>query len=256
MRADMSKVIVERPRKGGWKARPGRGAAPDDLPSKQGMRRLYRNTTKWLNENLAPLKRFIGSRVGQHWDKVFSEICQNLRVDSAVQKHVRDHLGGIVALTPALRDGRILVQARRGGAFEELSKTRFRYYVHPKSGVLTRNTKYDSGASRFSATRQRAAQEISLRMRRIAPGEQLHRLKGIWYHVTIATMPEPQKITKVMQGGRVKTLLRQPKFRDVIRDAGLSSLSAQDLYGWRYYYATAKRQLSKRELTKYELENE
>jgi hypothetical protein len=254
MRRDMSKVIVERPRRGGWKAKPGRQLPADDLPAKQGIRRLYRTRTKWLNENLAPLKRFIGSRVGQHWDKVFAEICAELRVDSAVQKHVRDHLAGIVALKPLLRDGQLFL-TRSWGETGELSKSRFQYYVHPKSGVLLRNRHVRTSAD-VRKERQRTVDARAERMRQISPTEQLHRLNGIWYHVTIATMPKPQKITKVGQGGRVTTLVRQPRFRDVIRDAGLSSLSAQELYGWRYYYATAKRQLSKRELTKYELENE
>ncbi len=54
--------------------------------------------TKWLNENLAPLKRFLGKQVGRPWDKVYSEIAENLKPTSTVQQHVRDHIEDFVAL--------------------------------------------------------------------------------------------------------------------------------------------------------------
>ena len=44
MREDMSRVIVERPRKGGKFERKGRAKALDDLPTKGGMRRFHAET--------------------------------------------------------------------------------------------------------------------------------------------------------------------------------------------------------------------
>jgi hypothetical protein len=50
------------------------------------MRRRYKeHAQKALNENLAPLRRYLLKQIGRPWNKVFSEICQNLRVDSVVQ---------------------------------------------------------------------------------------------------------------------------------------------------------------------------
>ena len=62
MRDDMSKVIVERPR---WGSRMGtregrRYRASEDVPGKIGMTQGY-TTRKWLNENLAPLRRWLES---------------------------------------------------------------------------------------------------------------------------------------------------------------------------------------------------
>jgi hypothetical protein len=54
VRADMSRVIVERPRRGGVH-RKGRARSFGDLPLCEGMRRAYRISGGWkeLNENLA-----------------------------------------------------------------------------------------------------------------------------------------------------------------------------------------------------------
>ena len=122
MRRDMFKVIVERPRRfgpGGWtRGRPPRDA--EDGPSHAGMRRPYDSwhERKELNENLAPLRRYLMKQVGRPWNKVFSEICEHLRTDSTVQEHVRRHLGDFVAIHG--RDSRPL-------------------YVDPRTGLLRSN---------------------------------------------------------------------------------------------------------------------
>src|SRR5262245_11066334 len=102
MREDMSHVIVERPRLGGGRARKGRAVALDDLPRHEGMRRPHKRSGDWktLNENLSPLRRYLEHQVGRPWDKVYSEIARNLRTDSTVQQHVRDHLHDFVAIKP------------------------------------------------------------------------------------------------------------------------------------------------------------
>src|ERR1043165_4004134 len=98
MREDMSRVIVERPRIIEGIARKGRARDPEELPLQQGMHRSQRERGGWkmLNENLAPLSRFLERQVGRPWDKVYSEVAERLRIDSTVQHHVRDHLGDFV----------------------------------------------------------------------------------------------------------------------------------------------------------------
>jgi hypothetical protein len=51
---------------------------------------------KDLNENLNPLKRFLRSNVGRPWSKVYSEICEHIRLDSVVQRHILEHLDHMV----------------------------------------------------------------------------------------------------------------------------------------------------------------
>lgn len=144
MRSDMAKVIVERPRRPGGRSKGRAKMRAFDGPATEGMKRPHRDR-KSLDENLAPLRRFIAARVGKHWDKVYAEISEHLRPASAVQQHVRDHVGHLVAARTAIRDGQIYVHSDstiRGGP-EPLAETWFRFYVHPVSGVILRNRHRD-----------------------------------------------------------------------------------------------------------------
>ena len=131
MRDDMARVIVERPRIPDHHARKGRSIPFDQLPGQEGMRRPYGRYWggKQLNENLAPLRRYLARQVGRPWDKIYSEIARHLRVDSVVQQHVRDHLHDFVAIKPRrLNSG----QDRNNGLWWQP------FYVDPSSGLLKR----------------------------------------------------------------------------------------------------------------------
>lgn len=111
MRRDMPQVIVERPR-GGSRHKTPKGerrrnqAIPiDEAPHRESIGRKWSGKAKWLSEHLGPLERFLRSKVGHHWDRVYSEICTNLRRESAVQDHVRDHVFDFVAIHVILVDG-------------------------------------------------------------------------------------------------------------------------------------------------------
>lgn len=154
MRPDMAKIIVERPRGTAWRGRASqpvrtmRHAAkrdPENAIAIRGMRRLAHVSRgkhrKFLNENLAPLRRFLHRSVGRPWNDVYSEISQHIRLSSAVQFHILQHIGDFVArpsddlnrhwypplwVDPA--DGILKRRARkpraRGGAPERTEPTR------------------------------------------------------------------------------------------------------------------------------------
>src|SRR5260370_32905789 len=107
MREDMFELIIERPRGGGNRPRrPGRPPRDrDDAPRFESSSR-HRGGTKWLNENLAPLVRFLRRRVGRPWNDVHSEMTAQLSLTSAVQKHVLDHVRQMVELHVVLVDGK------------------------------------------------------------------------------------------------------------------------------------------------------
>lgn len=143
MRNDMAKVIVERPRRGGEGARFPRQGKPwraqsdaDPGPAREGMRRRWqaRNVEKSLNENLAPLERYLHAQVGRPWNHVWRDISQRIRPANAVQQHVRDHVKWIVCLHVFLRDGK--PWTRRWGAGRPLGVVRAELYVHPVTGLL------------------------------------------------------------------------------------------------------------------------
>ena len=131
MRRDMFKVIVERPRLLEGVARKGRTLPDEASPSRIGLRRAAREVGgyKALNENLAPLRRYLGKQVGRPWNTVFSEICANLKTRSTVQQHVRDHIKDYVQLNP--RDD---LRARPGSEWRWFQP----FYVDRRDGLLKR----------------------------------------------------------------------------------------------------------------------
>lgn len=149
MRKDMFEVIIERPRWGSrWathKTKKGRRRERTErafewAPSKAGMRRW--GQTKSLNENLAPLIRFLKQRTGRPWSKVRSEMSAVLSMSSAVQKHVLDHVRQFVEENPVMIGGRPHEPIARGGAkgahlpLGLYSRWHGRFYVCPRTGVL------------------------------------------------------------------------------------------------------------------------
>ena len=139
MRADMFKVIVERPRWGSRHAPPVKLKKDKNDFKQIGLKRHAREQaayTKALNENLAPLVRFLQRRVGRRWDDVFSEICERLDTGSTVKMHVRQHLGDFVLIGISygrrgelLHAGQVVRPDRRNCRGQE-------FYVDPDDGVL------------------------------------------------------------------------------------------------------------------------
>lgn len=144
MRRDMFEVIIERPRLGhrGMKRKGRRDErterAFDRAPKRLGMGR--EGKTKQLNENLAPLRRFLASRVGRPWSRVRSEMSAVLSMASAVQKHVMDHVRQMVEENPVMIDGVPHEPSARGGELRPLTQWRRfgQFYVCPRTGLLRR----------------------------------------------------------------------------------------------------------------------
>ena len=100
MRDDLYKVIVERPRVGSRNATNSDGRIfrnSEDAPAKVGMRRGYRDQ-KSLNENLAPLRRFLGSQVGRPWNKVYADLSAGIDRRNTVQDHIYAHIENYVEI--------------------------------------------------------------------------------------------------------------------------------------------------------------
>jgi len=257
MRPDMSKVIVERPRLGQFAARRPRllRAALLDAPMQESMRRAHK-ISKDLNENLAPLRRFLGSRVGKYWPKVFAEVCENLRPTSTVQQHVRDHLYQMVAMSTVVKDGAIWIhgEGRFGVPVSRLEEAGCEFYVHPVSSCLMRNTHRRSGRKLFPKRPARPAAEIAARRLDLAPDRQLHKLKGCWFEVTLAPLVGRRHVFAKPHNDA--TRLPTATLRDAVIPQGLSDLPPEELYGRADVFAPAKRQLGRRELQAYGLRND
>jgi hypothetical protein len=141
MRSDMFEVIIERPRvqpnrRGRRKGRKGEALRQQEAPVREPMSR-GRGGNKILNENLAPLRRFLQRRVGRPWNDVHREICALLNVRSAVQKHVLDHVDEMVEVNVVLVGGRAHHAPGHLFAGSLIVRSRWRgFYVCPKTGTL------------------------------------------------------------------------------------------------------------------------
>lgn len=184
MRNDMFKVIVERPRAGSREKFSNirhnskmNDYLDESTSSKIGMRRLRGisgKDRKYLNENLQPLVRFLHSRVGNSWDQVFSEICENIDTDSTVQKHVRDHIRDYIEIDYRFQNG-----TKRGSNYPP-------FFFVDETGILRTNarngeTNYTySFRQRVEDLKERRLKELDSVYRRIGD-EELWKINGIWY---------------------------------------------------------------------------
>lgn len=180
----MAKVIVERPRHNSRalnldeKSQARRwqrfGDRAETLPRRSSPARMRRDLYKSLNENLAPLRRFLNSRCGQHWSKVYSEIRSGINPASAVQMHILQHLEHYVQLhVKAWPDGQF-TDSRGQSVYEE-------WLVNPKTGCLQRNNDEDY-LHRFERWRQRI-NEPAVANVRIIDGRSFREIDDIWYEI-------------------------------------------------------------------------
>ncbi|MBI1360983.1 MAG: hypothetical protein GC155_11955 [Alphaproteobacteria bacterium] len=251
MRKDMSKVIVERPRLGGGVRRKGRTEALTDDEGealRQRVPKKKQTRTKSLNENLAPLRRYLESQAGRPWNKVRSDISKHLRPTSTVQQHVIDHIGDFVALNTAMVDGKVIARDDiRGNT--QVEDSWYRLYVHPKSGLLLKN----EARKTFRRRRMEAIDTPASRRRALGPLRQAHRFgDGAWWDVVLERQPERKETVRDWRGVPVTRRTPLP-FEDVVVARGLSDMELKQLYGRAGVYAVSARRLTRAERKKLDL---
>jgi hypothetical protein len=141
MRADMAKVIVERPRKGSHLPSRKKGyrkfvqqTGVENLPTREPMLGLWHGRGRHLNEHLGPMRRFLRSNVGRPWNKVHQELCEHVSFDNAVQSHVLSHIFQYVHERVDRRCGVIVSAAT--GYWRGYVLSTGEMYVCPTSGLL------------------------------------------------------------------------------------------------------------------------
>jgi hypothetical protein len=139
MRADMHKVVVERPRHGSRRTNRKWGQrlafAPDsdydDQPKfvSSARGRQYGNDHKSFSDVLGPLEGFLRSNIGRPWNKVFSELRQGLDVRKVTGRHIFEHLEWMVETDCWIGPDRKVYT--RGSNWWTSG-----FYVHPTTGLL------------------------------------------------------------------------------------------------------------------------
>jgi hypothetical protein len=247
MRADMFKVLVERPRHR-WKS--GDGSARrlrNDIDGPAWLRTRAGYGARALNENLAPLRRYLRSQVGRPWTKVLSEICANIDRRNTVQQHIYQHIDDFIAIQVEIRNGRPLdLKGQRrfpswgDGIHQPL-------YVDPRTGLIRINERHRTGKSPLVEQRERQQAGIAKRRRVIDEHTLLLLLDDIWYRIQVEALPEMRN--RVSAESRHDVILR----RQVSRAEPDDRRQCEHLYGSAALYAVGKQQLSRRELKAHRL---
>jgi len=182
MRSDMQKIIVERPRRGS--SLPSKKTALRLSPAKiraaledvedfdSGPKRAASaRHQKWLNENLAPLRRYLMGQVGRPWRKVYGEIRQAIDTRSAIGLHVLQHVPDFVSVHTRMENGLIF---ETGWCYRQRPVSGL--YVHPVTGLL-----------RYAKRATPAASEPEPNLVRVNSNVEYEKIGGYWYRMEYET---------------------------------------------------------------------
>jgi hypothetical protein len=235
----MHKVVIERPR---WNPGPdknGRRAnLPDELlPKYEGIKRPHRHR-KGLTDLLGPLKRWLFSQVGRPWNDVYSEACAVIKADSVIRAHVKTHLLQFVERNTFMQDGHVCVLefSYRGRGVIRVDERRYRgnlFFVHPETNLLCVVPQKSRKVFRAERRAERAKT-----FRWLDGHFALKQIRGIWFGCQFRVVP-PEGPFKAYDHALCQLVGRGGLLR---RDG-------------EYLHCVGKRQLSRRELRRYELKN-
>jgi hypothetical protein len=140
MRKDMHEVLIERPRRG-HRRKTHRGNKPrvSEWTGEDGYADSYRprrHRTKYFDDLLAPLERWLRKQVGRPWDKVWSEIVAGIDSRSVVGQHLLTHVRHLVSTNCGYDEQRreVMLDARHWS--RRGPKAAYGLYVDPRSGLL------------------------------------------------------------------------------------------------------------------------
>jgi hypothetical protein len=120
-------------------------------------------------------------------------------------------------------------------------------YVHPRTGLLCRNSEDVSWRRRYRERQQIAERERANRWRELSPSHQLHRLDEQWFIVEIAALPPaPAMVWDAVRRRRITRGTSETR-------RAMEDRYTQALFGRPGVYAASKRQLASREMRDYGL---
>lgn len=198
MRSDLHEMLIERPRVG-WRRKTDRGHKPrvgewtgaDD--SYAGSYRPRRHRTKYFDDQLSPLRRWLHRQVGRPWDTIWSELARSIDSRTVVGRHLLDHVRGLVALDveqdPALR--KFVNKPHDYRCIHGLPHMVDGLYVGPRTKLLRwRQPPSRSAQRRAEPEPIRHADGSPADLRQLSPERLALMLRGIWYEVTLAELPK------------------------------------------------------------------
>ena len=247
MRSDMSKKLVERPRiKGQWskghyqrhieKAVRIEMNEDEELdsaaPSKMAM--SIGRGSKILEENLNPLFRFLESRCGKSWNKVYSEIRKELNTSSTIHMHILQHLDDYVEKKAAVVNGVV---------FDPDGREAFSQFYVDGLGLLRK-------VPRDPKWRPPGPRED---LKRLTTRTFLMCISGIWYLLTYNRDVDGRDFDSWPKGHNIGDY---SKITWRCKDRRNYDHGARKSVDNPHYLFFHKKQLNRKELTSYKVENE
>uniref|UniRef100_A0ACD5GVA2 Uncharacterized protein n=1 Tax=Desertifilum tharense IPPAS B-1220 TaxID=1781255 RepID=A0ACD5GVA2_9CYAN len=189
---------------------------------RESLRRPWRegNCAKYFSDHLVPLRRLLRSKVGQHWDDIYSELCQRLDRKTVIGQHVFHHIWDIVERDIIMVDGVPYRKVRR----KDTEPTPFSHwrgglYIHPETGIL--------------CLAQNKSQPVPEKRDCIVidTNHCYQQIDQLWYFVTLREIPEGEIVWDVV----LKNYIKRSSWMGAIPQ-----------------YAASKRQCNKKELKRIE----
>jgi len=238
MRADMKKVLCERPRAGSHRCyREVRAAetrrAYDDLPTHQGMRQPYRayGDYKEFRDHIGPLQRFLRSAVGRRWDDVWSEIAKLVNSGNTIDDHLRGHIWSEIDTQTSIVDGRV---CSHNSAFLLAD-----LYVDPRDGLIYAEPKtkpawrlmkvvvvdglsykqHDDGLLHpFVVGKWYPGCRSGRYLLKVIGDRRAMHINGIWYWIISAEVPPPNLVPYLKDGKVCYRTIHHPRYDFVCAD--------------------------------------
>lgn len=238
MRNDFPSVIVERARYGRSRLHPkaarfnprldddGEVNHPETQANHQSMNAPWRHNRKEKRIHLAPLRRYLRAQVGRSWNDVYSDVCHTFQGVVSNGERLSNYIDWDVELNVRVResDGELITE--RGYTVGGNS-----LYVHPETGILTLSP---------TSTRRRWKHKPRFEMVAIDNERKLVNVDGLWYFVTLATIPGEEVSDRPFD----VVLGRSPLSSDIKR-----SYDNEFYRTWGgCLYASVKRQANSREI--------
>lgn len=224
MRPDMQRVLIDCYR-GGLRIKSDRSGKPrvqqyPDADSDAGPHSPKRLRTRWFNDNLGPLRRWLRAQFGRPWNNVWSELCDGVDRNTMAGQHLLEHVFWEVERDCRM-DGRVALKSVdrrwRGGRVEGP-------YVHPRTRLL-----------RWQAPLPKPRPQPPQDWRLLPKGDErlLRKVHGLWFALKVDVLGQEWQLdAKTRAEAHVITL------------------------GGQAYRVLGQRQLSTRELRTHDLHNQ
>jgi hypothetical protein len=219
------------------------------------MKRGYKHR-KWLNENLAPLKRWLHKQVHRPWDKVYAELCSGIDRRSTVQAHIFEHIDDFVVRDAVMRDGEVWVKSNWWGKGHRVplrEAAHVELFVHPVTGIVLPNRRLrearqaEEEAYRVARARWPADKKKHTVFHVINEVTQWHCINGCWFEIILAPLPLVRRT--MLEVTYYDVLRRCPVTRrGGCEKPAFGSPDHREMYGQDHVYASAMRRLSQQEV--------